>query len=206
MTIQSRTLPGTTLIDNLKVGTLSYPSVDGTSGQAIVTNGSGTLSFGVVGGGSGTTVFLQRQGTIVNTILTGTVQIPFDNTIPQNTEGNEFLTITIIPKSATSQLYIECDIQLSSNATQNTTVSLFKSGTANALTSVFDVQNGPGTSNFAHRQRLVYKLASGGTTSQTFTIRAGLASAGTLTFNGIGGSARLGGNLSSSLVISEIEE
>ena len=39
----------------LVANSLTYPTSDGTSGQAIVTNGSGTLSFGDVSGGGGIT-------------------------------------------------------------------------------------------------------------------------------------------------------
>jgi hypothetical protein len=37
----------------LSVNGISYPATDGTSGQAIVTNGSGTLSFATIEGGAG---------------------------------------------------------------------------------------------------------------------------------------------------------
>lgn len=33
--------------------TITLPTTDGTTGQALVTNGSGVLSFSTVGGGSG---------------------------------------------------------------------------------------------------------------------------------------------------------
>lgn len=37
---------------------LKYPTVDGTSGQALVTNGSGTLSFGSAGVSAGKSIAL----------------------------------------------------------------------------------------------------------------------------------------------------
>jgi len=35
--------------DSAELGGLSYPTSDGTNGQAILTNGSGTLTFGAAG-------------------------------------------------------------------------------------------------------------------------------------------------------------
>ena len=58
---------------------------------------------------SGTTVKLPIQ--IVNTpngsVATGTTTIPFDDTIPQNTEGNEYMTCAITPTNASSTLEID---------------------------------------------------------------------------------------------------
>lgn len=47
---------GTATMDGLTVGAVSYPSTDGTSGQALVTNGSGTVSFADMSGGAEPTI------------------------------------------------------------------------------------------------------------------------------------------------------
>ena len=44
------------IVGSLTAKGLTYPTTDGTNGQAIVTNGSGTLSFGNAGIGKGTAI------------------------------------------------------------------------------------------------------------------------------------------------------
>ena len=46
---------------------------------------------------------LQTVSYQTGAVATGTTIIPFDDTIPQITEGNEFMTLAITPRSATSQ-------------------------------------------------------------------------------------------------------
>ena len=43
-------------------------------------------------------------------VATGTTQIAADDTIPQNTEGDEYMTLSITPKSTSNILLIEASI------------------------------------------------------------------------------------------------
>ncbi len=68
-------------------------------------------------------------------VATGTTTIPVDDTIPQITEGNEFMTLAITPRSATNRLLIRVVFHLShgSVSTANLVAALFQDSTANAL-------------------------------------------------------------------------
>jgi hypothetical protein len=131
---------------------------------------------------------------------TGTTPFPFDNTIPQITEGDQYLTVNITPTNASSLL--EIDVTL--NATGTTwasvggCVALFQVGTSNALCSAVDTlaNSSARTTSFKHI------MTAGSTSTLTFTVRAGGAS-GTTTVNGQAGTAYHGGTLPSRITIKE---
>ena len=136
---------------------------------------------------------------------TGTTQVPYDDTIPQITEGDEYMTLAVTPKSATNKLLIQvvCVIANSNaGAHEALTAALFQDATAGALAGIsnhLSFVNEPIILNFSHF------MTSGTTSSTTFRIRAGCHAAGTTTFNGQGGARRLGGVTVSSITITEIQ-
>ena len=58
---------------------------------------------------------------------------PFDNTIPQNTEGTELFTVSITPTSSASKLFIQAVACLGNSAGDWMTIALFQDSTANSL-------------------------------------------------------------------------
>lgn len=144
---------------------------------------------------------VQQAGNMVSAVNTGTTVMPFDDTIPQNTEGVEFITQAITPKSATNILVIEATLSLAhTSAAGYLSVALFQDTTANALAAIsgwYDVANSSDYRVIRHR------MVAGTTSSTTFKIRAGNSSAGTVTLNGTAGSRMMGGVMASSLVIRE---
>lgn len=138
-------------------------------------------------------------------VATGTTTIPADDTIPQNTEGDEYMTLAITPTSATNKLKIDVVCNLNStNATDKYfTAALFQDSTADALAAANSgrdpTSGGAGTIVFTHY------MTSGTAISTTFKVRAGAASAGTNTFNGSGGARLFGGVMASSITITEIQ-
>jgi len=144
---------------------------------------------------------IQMVSTQTGAVATGTTILPIDDTIPQITEGTEFMTLAITPRSATSKLVVNVLVNLSfSVAANNVAAALFQDSTANALTSALIYQS---TLNAVQQIRLSYVVTSGTTSSTTFRVRAGGQVAGTLTFNGNGGLPIFGGNTHSSIVITE---
>lgn len=134
-------------------------------------------------------------------VATGTTAIPLDDTIPQNTEGDQYMSQAITPISAANVLDIQVVALLSGSASDEITGALFQDTTANALCAVLvDVS----TTNRGGTIPMNYTMVAGTTSSTTFKFRAGLTSAGTTTFNGRI-SARLYGAIPKSMLrITEI--
>jgi hypothetical protein len=131
---------------------------------------------------------------------TTTALIPSDDTIPQNTEGTEFMTAAITPLLSTSVLLIEATAFASTAAANNIIGALFRDSTANAIFAAQARQ--PATTAV---MQLVFQhwVASGSTAATTFRIRLGPQSADTLTFNGGNGSRLYGAIAKSTIVITE---
>lgn len=149
-----------------------------------------------------TGVPVQTVGTDFAAVATGTTTIPFDDTIPQNTEGDQYMTQAITPKSATNILYIEATLMISSSIATNLQAALFQDSTANALAAVDHYQ---ATATGPVVLKLTYKMVAGTTSSTTFKIRAGADGVGTTTFNGTGGNRRYGAITKSSIRITEVK-
>lgn len=133
-------------------------------------------------------------------VATGTTQIPLDDTIPQNTEGDQYLTQAITPLSVTNILKIDIFALFSPSVQAWLTAAIFQDTTAGALGAFPAFQTTGGGSlaiAFSHF------LVAGSLSATTFKLRAGLDRAGTTTFNGTGGSRKLGGVLASSICITE---
>lgn len=174
--------------------------------------GSSTATTQTAGDNStkvATTAYADRVGvqqvvsTITGAVATGTTTIPNDNTIPQNTEGDQYMSLAITPKSATSKLEITVTFMGSTNnaAAVVFNVVLFQDTTANALAVAASTSIG---ANNPQAISFKYTMTSGTTSSTTFKVRAGSNSAGTTTFNGTSGGQLYGGAYVSSIVIEEI--
>lgn len=126
---------------------------------------------------------------------TAATTIPYDNTIPQNTEGWEALNGNFTPVSATSTFEVRVDVMVSNANNEPVCVALFQDTIANALAArwvkipaVNDVAN----ASFIHR------MASVSTAAIAFKVRIGGSSAATA-INGTA-AARVGGGVVRSAV------
>ena len=148
---------------------------------------------------------VQVVNTQTGTMATGTTTIPNDNTIPQNTEGDQYMSLAITPTSATNKLLITVTAILTSTVnTSHITGALFQDTTANALACA-RLGMATGSSGLAQTMTFSHYMTSGTTSSTTFKFRAGLEQANTLTFNGEAGASLMGGVLASSITIQEIK-
>jgi hypothetical protein len=137
------------------------------------------------------------------TNASGTTTIPIDNTIPQNTEGVQFMTQAITPKSACNILRIK-HTGYYSHSTVNSSVYavLFQDSTASALATGL---NSKGTAaNGITSTPVAHTMLAATTSSTTFKIRAGNNTAGTVYFNSNSGGQFFGGTFASELVVEEI--
>lgn len=144
---------------------------------------------------------VQIASTAYSSVATGTTQLPIDDTIPQITEGNEYMTQAITPRSATNELIITATMTLSfSTAPSHISTALFQDSTANALAATSSVMNS--VTSFLNYS-LTHTMTAGTTSSTTFRIRSGSNVAGTTTFNGLSGARYFGAIPKSSIVIRE---
>lgn len=154
-----------------------------------------------IGAGMPTGLIMQIVNTQTGEAATGTTVMPADDTIPQKTEGDEYMTLAITPKSATNKLKIDVVAIYEINTNVATVVALFQDAIANSLkaTYVSGYATGVRTLTFSHY------MTSGTTSPITFRVRIGTTGGGTITFNGDTGVRRLGGALASSITITEIK-
>ena len=142
--------------------------------------------------------FVQFVSASLTTLQSVTTLMPADDTIPQNTEGDEVLTVTITPKFSTSNLMIKFSGMLVKNTSGSVQVALFQDTTADALSakSFLQSDNQNCYGDFQHI------MTSGTTSSTTFKIRVGPA-ANTIAINGQGVSQLLGGVANTILTVME---
>ena len=128
--------------------------------------------------------------------------IPYDDSIPQNTEGAEWNTVTITPANASNKLRIEVNYGTVFNAStaEYLIAAIFQDSTANAIAAnvVLITGNSPNTIN------VVYEMVAGTTSATTFKTRAGFASS-TIYVNGNASTRVLGGVSAVRMRVTEIK-
>jgi hypothetical protein len=178
-------------------GAFTSTSIDATKLSGSLPAIDGSALTNLPGGGKVLQVVNYQTGTMA----TGTTVLPFDDTIPQNTEGTEFMTLAITPTSATSRLKIDVVWMGSHTIINYFTVALFVGTTANALASIPNTQ----VAYYLFHSNFSHNMVAGVTTELTFKVRAGPEAGGTATFNGQSGARKLGGTAASSITITEYE-
>jgi hypothetical protein len=151
----------------------------------------------VVQGGNG---ILQIVSTFTGEVAAGTTIMPADDTIPQITEGDQYMSLAITPKSSFSKLRIDVIAALMSDGGSAQGLALFQDTTANALAAIWLLL---GVDSYV-AMSLLHVMTSGTTSSTTFKVRSGNNLAGTTTFNGFAGARYLGGKMASGIIITEI--
>jgi hypothetical protein len=160
------------------------------------------LTEGGTGIATATTAIVQIVNTQTGAVATGTTVMPVDDTIPQNTEGNEYMTLAITPKHADNKLNIEVVAQFGHSVnTAITSGALFKDSVASAVAAAIGVN--VGTNGISSPIVINYTVVAGSTSATTYKVRIGSSSAGTTTFNGDSGGRKFGGVMSSSITITE---
>ena len=182
-----------------------YFELRASAGVATTCNGMGFGASPLTGmqGPTGPAGVTQTVSFETGAVATGTTTIPLDDTIPQITEGDQYMTLAITPQSATSKLIIEVTAIISTSATTGLiTVALFQDSNPNALAVAWQTSGAavgqPLTLSFKHI------MTSGTTSPTTFRLRAGPNASATITFNGLSGTRYYGGTLASSIVIREV--
>lgn len=143
-------------------------------------------------------ILLQRVEYKTSDVATGTAAIPSDDTIPQITEGTQFLAKSFTPKSSTSILEIEVCVSCAQTSSTTLTVALFDGG-SDAI-AVMPVAM---TANYMAVVTFKCVVPSSSTATRTYTVRVGDDASAQVTINGFGGVRKFGGKLYSSIRIKE---
>lgn len=148
---------------------------------------------------------VQTARTDTATTATGTTQVTYDNNVPQNTAGDQYMSQAITPQSAANILNVKAVGFFSTTAGDKIAGLLFQDSTAGALASA------PALVIAASNDSQVpvpidYKMRAGTVSATTFKYRAGAASAGTTRFNGAAGTgaARFGATINSFIQVDEV--
>ena len=171
--------------------------------SGIVTDNLGR-STGLVKAAAGGGVLVQLVNFQTGTKATGTTLCPHDDTIPQNDEGTEFMTLAITPTNSSNKLLINVMLNMAGSAWANNPylVSLFQDDTANALACQWHKH---GQGNTMPESWSFNHYMTAGTTSETeFKVRCGAESSSTVTFCGENNIRYTGGITVSSMTIMEI--
>lgn len=172
--------------------------INGTTGITLPGNTSTALNAVPLQQLSGRTAQVQVYRT--GAAASGFGLIPFDNTIPQITEGNQFMSITVTPTNASSTLEISVTAVLScTNNGQVVMAALFQVGVSDALAVASNTQVGTGISTISFK----HHMTAGTTSPITFTVRGG-GQAGSCYINSNNTSGSLmGGKYASSITVVE---
>lgn len=143
---------------------------------------------------------VQLVGNATGAVASSATAVPNDDTIPQNTEGNQYMTQAITPLSGANLLEVTHQGNYAASGGDYVTAALFQDSNANALAAAVIVVNA-GT----HQEplNLSHWMQAGGVAATTFKVRTG-ATASTVTFNGKSGGRIYGGVMNSYLRVSEI--
>jgi len=145
---------------------------------------------------------VQIVHTSTGAVATGTTAIPYDDTKPQNTEGDEYLTLAITPTNASNKLIIIANMVCSHSATNvRLTMALFQDATADALAATGQHSQGEEPITIP----MVYQMTAGTASETTFKIRIGGDTGSTVTLNGSAGDRKYGGAYCSSITIMEVK-
>lgn len=181
------------------IAVLGYIDITEATAGTWATNPSAT-----VGWGPGATLpgqVVQRRRTASGAVATGVTTIPADDTIPQITEGNEYMTQAITPRSALNLLYTRAQVVMSNDGGGVYCSALFQDSGANALAAT---QLGSLSASVRENMLLEYRAVAGTTSATTMRLRAGSSAAGTTTFNGVSAGRMLGGVMNSWLEVLEV--
>lgn len=169
----------------------------GTSGQVLTSNGASALPTFQAASATGRQ--LQVVSNSINTFDSTTTAFPWDNTVPQNTEGKEFITQAITPQNASSMLDIFLYAVVGANGSVGFCgIGLFADSVANAIKCAVSGLN----ATLVNTISLRYRISATNTSARTYKGRYG-ANAGTCSLNG-DTALRYNGKMESGIIIEEI--
>lgn len=165
---------------------------------AIRTNASGNIDQSYL---ARRTSFGQTTSFITGAYSSGTGIIPNDDTIPQNNEGTQFMSLDHYPLSAFSKVEITASGHFfnSTGSSWRAIGALFKGSDVNSIATAEGVNSLGSWAILLHAKAIINSAT---TNTTTFSFRAGTESSSTTYFNG-NAARKYGGSFSSYMTINE---
>lgn len=145
---------------------------------------------------------LQRESTVNAGNIETTTTIPYDDTIPQITEGVEVTTVAITPTAVGNLIEVTAQVVVLSATTFAVIGAVFIDSTANALAASTVTTVASGVSIIT----IKYQYTAVDTAAHTFKLRIGSSAGDTVNVNGNGGARRLGGVSNTYIQADEISQ
>jgi len=144
---------------------------------------------------------LQVKNSQSQTQVSGSTDIPLDNTIPQNSEGTEILTVTITPAADSNTVLIQANFMVSANAGKTMVLALFRDSGSDAI--AVTSRYATGNASVVENLTLAFMDSPSTTDPITYKIRFGVN--GATYYVNDGSTAYFGSKRGSSLVAQEIK-
>jgi len=143
---------------------------------------------------------IQQLSSNITSVITCNTAIPYDDTIPQNTEGTEVATLSITPVYNDSILKITfyCSVTKDANGGY-INIALFQDATVGALAA----HGYKSDSTDGYDVGISHTMTSGTTSSTTFKIRIGSAADSCYLNGDTSGNRLMGGVANARLIIKE---
>jgi hypothetical protein len=140
----------------------------------------------------------------VSTVVTCTTVMPVDDTIPQNTEGDQVATVSITPEKADSQIEITVNACGSTSAGMFVAAAVFQDSVTDAISGSPSVEQTTGP-NQKFNIAWSFNVAASSVAARTYKLRIGPHSAGAVYVNGSNGGGRIfGGSMQTSITAREV--
>tara|TARA_R110001599_G_scaffold45300_6_gene134044 strand:- start:2562 stop:3248 length:687 start_codon:yes stop_codon:yes gene_type:complete len=171
----------------------------GNANEVLVSNGAGAApTFQSL---SGLQRVVQQVYATDATYASTTDTFPLDDTIPQNTEGAEAVTVAITPTSASNYLLVEAGgMFTNSSSTTCVVLALFQDSTADAIAASGHPVSSASNANSGS---ITHRMAAGTTSATTFKLRFA-GQSGTTYRNGTSSARLFGGRTNSWIMVTEI--
>ena len=171
----------------------------GSGMRVVATSGTWTIGLDSTAKISGDLV--QRVVAASTTVATGTTVMNRDNTPALNTEGDQYLALSYLPRAVGNLVIITVDLYGARTA-GNHMMALYDATSTSAVMASGDSNQ---AANFTAPMRLIYNTVTAAVVSQTYVVRAGPTAAGTFTLNGESGAGLFGNVLRSVIMLDEIQ-
>jgi hypothetical protein len=181
----------------LRNGLAMMGATGGAQGAGTI-NAQGYFKNGVaLSGGK----LVQRAFAAFTNWISSSAVIPNDDTIPQDNEGTETVTLSFTPQDAANILRITVSVNATAAPNTYGAAALFRSGVSNARAAAkFNIPGGPGGSNATFH----FEQVAGETTSRIWSCRMGPIEGTTVHFNGNSTGRIFGGILAHTMTIEEL--